>query len=147
VESDEEEFETRSIADSADSDQSSTIQVIPRNNLAQKTQQERVQHALPAPEDKPAPTTSTPEQISAPSQARPRQEIVGDLSESNIVEGARTRKPSKRNQAYLTDLARPNELIAYHTAFDLGTKAGHPRIHQDNLPPPPRTWKELQSHR
>jgi hypothetical protein len=146
METDEEEFKTLSIADSVDSDQSSTIQVIPRTNSAQKIQQERVQHALPTPEDTPAPTTPTPEQISAPSQARPRQEIVGDLTESNIVEGTRTRKPSKRHQAYLTDLARPDELTAYHTAFALSTKAGHPQIHQDRLPPPPRTLKELQSH-
>jgi len=40
VESDEEEFETQSVADSVDSDQSSTIQVIPRTNSAQETQQE-----------------------------------------------------------------------------------------------------------
>jgi hypothetical protein len=37
VESDEEESETQSVADSVNSDQSSTIQVIPRNNSAQKT--------------------------------------------------------------------------------------------------------------
>jgi hypothetical protein len=37
VESEEEEFETQSVADSVNSDQSSTIQVIPRNNSAQKT--------------------------------------------------------------------------------------------------------------
>ena len=36
-ESDEEEFETQSVAGSVNSDQSSTIQVIPRNNSAQKT--------------------------------------------------------------------------------------------------------------
>jgi hypothetical protein len=143
VESDEEEFETQSIADSIDSDQSSTIQVISRNNSAQKTQQERVQRVLSTFEDTPAPTTPISEQISAPSQAQPRQEIVGDLNESNIIEGTRTRKPSKRHQAYLTDLARPDKLTAYHSAFALGTKAGHPRIHQNNLLPPPRSWKEL----
>lgn len=81
------------------------------------------------------------------SQTRPQQEIVGDLNESNIVEGTGTRKPSRRHQAYLTDLARPDELPAYHSAFTLGTKAGHPRIQQDDLPPPLRSWKELQSHR
>jgi hypothetical protein len=105
VESEEEEFETQSIADSVDSDQSSTIQVIRRTNSAQKTQQERVQHALLTPKDTPTPTTPTPEQISAPSQARPRQEIVGDVGELNIIDGTRTRKPSKRHEAYLTDLA------------------------------------------
>jgi hypothetical protein len=102
IEFDEEEFETLSVADSVDSDQSSTIQVIPRTNSGQKTQQERAQYALPTPEDTPAPTAPTPGQISAPPQARPRQEIVGDLSESSIVEGARTRKPSKRNQCQPT---------------------------------------------
>lgn len=81
------------------------------------------------------------------SQTRPQQEIVGDLNESNIVEGTGTRKPSRRHQAYLTDLARPDELPAYHSAFTLGTKAGHPRIQQNDLPPPLRSWKELRSHR
>ena len=146
VESEEEELETQSVADSVDSDQSSTIEVIPRTNSAQKTQQASVQHHLPTPEDTPAPTTPIPEQTPAPPRARPRQEIIGDVGEPNLVEGTRTRKPSKRKEAYLTDLARPSELTAYHTAFALGTKASHPRIHQDHLPPPPRTWKELQSH-
>jgi hypothetical protein len=78
------------------------------------------------------------------SQTRPQQEIVGDLNESNIVEGTGTRKPSRRHQAYLTDLARPDELPAYHSAFTLGTKAGHPRIQQDDLPPPLRSWKSYR---
>ena len=72
VETDEEEFKTQSIANSVDSNQSPTIQVIPRTNSAQKAQQERAQHALPTPEDTLALITPTSDQISAPSQAQPR---------------------------------------------------------------------------
>jgi hypothetical protein len=143
------ESETQSVTDSVNSYQSSTIVV----DTMPKTQQMEAQHALPTPENTPAPTQ--PEEASAPPQAlpqapsrvRPRQEIVGDVGELNIVGGTGARKPSKRHQAYLTDLARPDKLLAYHSAFALGTKIGHPRVHQDDLSPPPRTWKELQSHR
>lgn len=59
---------------SVDSDQSSTIEVIRRDDTASKAQQAQAQHALPTPEDTPAPTQ--PEEIPPPSQvpyqARPR---------------------------------------------------------------------------
>jgi hypothetical protein len=139
VETEDEESDIQSVADSVDSYQSSTIVV----DTISKTQQAGPQHGLPTPEDTPAPPQALPQ---AP-QARPQQEIVGDVGESNIVEGTRTRQPTKRYETYLTDLARPDELPAYHSAFALGIKAGHPRVHQDDLPPPPRSWKELQSHR
>jgi hypothetical protein len=117
VEAENEESDTQSDS-SVNSDQSSTIEVIRRDDTASKTQQAQAQRALPTPED-------TPTLTQAPSQARPRREIVGNVGESTIVEGTRTRKP--RHQAYLTDLARPDELPAYHSAFALGTKAdtGH----------------------
>ena len=125
-----------------------------RDDTALKTQQLEIQHGLPTSEDTPVPTqsqeVSTPPQDppQAPSRARPRREIIGDVGdELNIAEGTRTRQPTKRYEAYLTDLARPDELPAYHSAFALGTKAGHPRVHQDDFPPSPRTWKELQSHK
>jgi hypothetical protein len=84
---------------SVDSDQSSTIEVIRRDDTVSKTQQAHAQHALPTPEDTPAPTQpeEVPPPSQVPSQARARQEIVGDVGESNIVEGTRTRKPSKRH--------------------------------------------------
>src|SRR5208282_1273365 len=76
VESDEEEFETQSIADSVDSDKSSTITVDTRDYSAQKTQQIREQPALPTPEDTPARTGPTPEGLTA---SGPQREIIGDL--------------------------------------------------------------------
>lgn len=148
VETEDEESDTQSIASSVDSDQSSTIEVIRRDDTALETQQAQVQRALPTPEDTPAPTQ--PDEVSTPPQApplQPRYEIIGGVGEPNVVEGARTRKPPDRYESYLTDLARPNELPAYHSTFALGTKAGHTRVHQDGLPPPRRTWKGLQSHR
>jgi transposase InsO family protein len=156
VETENEESDEESDAQSdssIDSDQSSTIEVIRRDDTAPKTQQAQAQRGLPTPEDTPTPTQ--PEEILAPSQAlsqapsrpRPRHEIIGGVGEPNIAEGTRTRQPTKRYENYLTDLARPDELPAYHSAFAIGTKAGHPRVHQDDLPSPPRTWKELQSHR
>jgi hypothetical protein len=65
-----------------------------------------------------------------------------------LVGGTRARKPTKkRREAYHADLGRPEELPAYHSAFASGVKEGKPRIHQKDLPPPPRSWKELQRHR
>ena len=69
------------------------------------------------------------------------------MDETNIIEGTRSRKPSKKRQeAYYADLNRPQELPAYYSAFALGVKEGKPRIHQKDLPPPPRSWKEMQRH-
>lgn len=160
MESDDEELDAQSVADSVDSDQSSTIQVVPRDNPAQKTQNalptpeetpeptpttynQNLVPSQPTPENTPVPTRPSPIEVSAPPEIRPRR---ADLHESNIVEGARTRKPSRRYEAYLTDLAHPEQLPALHSAFALGTEVGQRRIHQDDLPPPPRSWKELQSH-
>jgi hypothetical protein len=136
--------------------------VIRRDDIESKTRQVETQHGLPTPEDTPAPTQA--EEVSAPTQApsqapsqtpsqalsqpRPRRKIRGNVGdELNIAEGIRTRQPTKRFENYLTDITRPHKLPAYHSAFALGIKAGHPRVHQDDLPSLPRTWKELQSHR
>jgi hypothetical protein len=140
LESDEEEFEefeTQSNTDSADSDQSSTIHV------ATPKQPALPAPALPTPDDTPAPPESEHE---AP--YHPRQEIFGDPEDSgSILEGPRTRRPKDRYEAYLTDLAHPDELPALQSASALGTTAGNTRIHQDDIPPPPRSWKELKHHK
>ena len=64
-------------------------------------------------------------------------EISSELSEDHII-SERTR----RRQAYLTTLQEPKKLHAYSSAFATGLK----RLHRDQLPPPPRSWKELLRH-
>ena len=83
----------------------------------------------------------------APQRRQPRQEIFGNPEDPrNIVEGSRTRR-SKRHDIYATDLAHPEQLPAYHSAFALGILEGKPKIHEKDLPPPPRFWKDLQRYR
>jgi hypothetical protein len=155
------EWETRSI----NSDISSTIEVIPRDApadiLSDDVQKEsstdpaQSQHGLPTPETTPAPPESTQQASEdiltapiAPDRPQPRQEIIGDPQDPrNIVEGSRTRRPKQRYEAYAADLANPEQLPAYHSAFALGVKEGKPKIHEKDLPPPPRSWKELKRHR
>jgi hypothetical protein len=67
------------------------------------------------------------------------QEISGDLSEENVIED-RTRR---RRQAYLVALEHPEKLPGYFSAFNVGIQR---RLHRDQLPPTPRTWKELLKH-
>jgi Reverse transcriptase (RNA-dependent DNA polymerase) len=154
-------WETRSI----DSDISSTIEVIPRDapiDVPSEDAQKdasidpvQSQHGLPTPETTPAPPESSqqaspdiPIALIAPERPQPRQEIIGDLQDPrNIVEGSRTRRPKQRNEAYAADLANPEQLPAYHSAFALGVNEGKPKIHEKDLPPPPRFWKELQRYR
>lgn len=78
--------------------------------------------------------------------ARPRQEIIGDVGDVNIVEGRRTRKLSTRRAAYLTDIKQSDTLPALYGAFATGIRHNQKRLHRDELPPPPRSWKELQAH-
>jgi hypothetical protein len=141
------EWETRSI----DSDLCSTIEVIPRDSPSEDIQKDsspdQPQDGLLTPETTPAPQDPS---LQGPLRgpALPRQRITRDVDESNIVEGTRARKPSKKRQeAYYADLGHPEELPANHSAFASGVKEGKPRIHQVDLPPPPRPWKELQRHR
>jgi len=96
---------------------------------------------LPTPEDTPQPE-SQPE---VQTQAHPPHEIIGDVDESNIIEGPRSRKPSsKRRAAYVAALNHVQDLSGYSQAFAVGLR--HPRIHYNQLPPPPRNWSELQRH-
>jgi len=74
------------------------------------------------------------------------REIIGDVDPRNIVTGSRTRRPtSRRREAYVTDLQVPEEFPGFYDAFAIGL--GHTnRLHHDNLPPPPKNWREMQSH-
>jgi hypothetical protein len=109
---------------------------------------------LPTPDPTPEPDRQTADSASAQTddfatQIQPHHRIVGDVSELNIVEGPRTRKRSDRRAAYFAELERPNELPAYRAAFSAGLMHGRDqrdRLHRDQLPPPPRTWKEMLTH-
>jgi hypothetical protein len=127
------DWETRSI-DSIDSDLSSTIEVIPRDPPSEDIPKEPLpaslqsQLGLLTPETTPAPQGPSPQQD--PSPQGPSQRIISDVDETNIIEGTRSRKPSKKRQeAYYADLNRPQELPAYYSAFALGVKEGKPKIH------------------
>ena len=70
---------------------------------------------------------------------RPRLEIRSDILPDHIVNGPRSRK---RKEAYATLLQQPHLNEAIYAAFMTGTR----RIHRDELPPPPKNWRELQKH-
>jgi hypothetical protein len=70
---------------------------------------------------------------------RPRFEIRSDILPDHIVDGTRSRK---RKEAYATLLQQPHLNEAIYAAFMTGTK----RTHRDDLPPPPKNWKDLQKH-
>ena len=93
-------------------------------------------------------SADVPDAPIAPQGRQPRQEIFGNPEDPrNIVEGSRTRRPKQRNEAYAADLAHPEQMPAYYSAFALGILEGKPKIHEKDLPPPPRFWKDLQRHR
>ena len=101
------------------------------------------------PEAPPVGETQLPTTI--PIQSVPQQvpqDIVGDVTTSNIIERTRTRKKSEkaRQQAYFADLQKLEELPAYHAAFTAGIQQSRKRFHCDELPPPPRAWKDLSKH-
>jgi hypothetical protein len=89
--------------------------------------------------DKPAEPQLEPQRAPRRGNQAPRaQEVSGDFSEENIIE-SRTRR---KRQAYMTALQEPERLDAYLSAFASGLR----RPHRDQLPPPPRSWKELLKH-
>jgi len=76
----------------------------------------------------------------------PSRGISADISESNIIEGPRTRKRSDRRQAYLADLQNTGRLPALYSTFATGTIASTKRCHRDELPPPPKSWAKMLHH-
>jgi hypothetical protein len=66
------------------------------------------------------------------------QEISNDSSEDNII----VECMRHRRQAYMTALQEPEKLDTYPSAFAIGLR----RVHREQLPPPPRSWKELLKH-
>jgi hypothetical protein len=81
----------------------------------------------------------------SPPPAPRADEISATVDPANILVGKRTRKPTRR-QAYLADLASTAELPGLFAAFSAATQHGKKRLHRDALPPPPRTWKQLEKH-
>ncbi|KAJ5346850.1 uncharacterized protein N7506_000103 [Penicillium brevicompactum] len=105
----------------------------------------------------PAPQTQQSSQGAFPGDRRPAQhetahpraprDIVGDVSDQNIVTGARNRKPV--DQAFTAALEEPED---YHegvlAAFATGLNAPHLHnlVHRDDLPSEPQNWKEMINH-
>src|SRR2546423_2508393 len=129
--------------DSDEEEIGDTIVVRPRTSTPPEESEQLIEETQPA---KP-PTLPTPEDTPEPVH-RPSKEIVGKVGSRNVVQGSRIRRPTEkaRPQAYFTDLDRPEELPGYHAAFAAGIQYGRSRLHRDKMPPPPRTWKDLQTH-
>jgi Reverse transcriptase (RNA-dependent DNA polymerase). len=78
---------------------------------------------------------------------RAPRDIVGDVSEENIVLGSRKRKSV--DHAFHAVAIEPED---YHegvlAAFATGLNGSrtHTRTHRDDLPPEPRNWKEMLNH-
>src|SRR5439155_26896657 len=99
--------------------------------------------SMGTPQERHTPSPDPPEADSFTRE--PSREIRGDVDESNIVDGPRTRKPSQLWQAYMASLEMPPEqLSAFHEAYAVGALHQDPRLHRDQLPRVPRNWYELQ---
>ena len=90
-------------------------------------------------------------------RAPPLREIRSEIDESNILTEPRVRRPSqcqqeadlsssrRRRDAYMTQIESPYDLPGYFNAF--ATAMSQPRpLHRDQLPSPPKNWKELLAH-
>lgn len=86
-----------------------------------------------------------PEVIPGPSR---HGDITTHLDENNILgdRNARSTRSSSRRQAYLTDLCYAGDLPGLQGAFTAGINHRQIRVHRDDLPLPPRHWKDLQGH-
>jgi hypothetical protein len=79
-------------------------------------------------------------------EASPKDKDGAAVKEDNIIKGKRSRKPpAERYEAYLTHLKEVDSFKALQAAFHSGLKH-HRKIHRDELPPPPKNWKELIRH-
>jgi len=99
----------------------------------------------PEDSDTNAPYVPDRQQNNAPQRRDP------DLSQDNIVTGRRRRQahfieasPSTKYYAFAAIIQQSHE--ATSLASELRIKHDPTRIHRDDLPPPPRHWKELQYH-
>jgi hypothetical protein len=93
----------------------------------------------------PGPTRSRHAVNTAPRAA----EISSDPDQNLIVERSRNRRPTARRQGYQTALQHPEDASSYYAAFNAALcRSGEPRprLHRDQLPPPPKSWRELKRH-
>jgi hypothetical protein len=93
-----------------------------------------------------------------PGRTRPRHtantapraaEISSAPDQNLIIEGSRARQPSTRREAYLVALQHPEDAPGYYAAFNAAldrSDESRPRLHRDQLPPPPKNWRELKEH-
>ena len=104
--------------------------------------------ASPSP---PAESSSTsankkPHYVMVPAEeAEPRKKINGDVGEQNVIKGKRIKKQSQAYAGFLADVTKNQSLPAQRAAFHIGLTF-HKKLHCDQLPLPPRNWKELQGH-
>ena len=74
------------------------------------------------------------------------RDINLDISEVNIVSGPRQR----RRNAYYAALEQPQKAPGFHAAFAAGVTHREsppiPKAMEHQLPPPPKSWKEMLRH-
>jgi len=76
-------------------------------------------------------------------------DISSDPGPNLIIERSRNRQPSKRRDVYLAALQHPGDAPGYYAAFNAAldrSSESRPRLHRDQLPPPPKSWRELKQH-
>jgi hypothetical protein len=81
---------------------------------------------------------------------RAPRDINGDVDTGNIISGRRTRRPRRDDDytAYVTTIDEDEEPPAFLHAFAAGLYAEKPdsRRHRDDLPEPPKHWKDVMNH-
>ena len=142
LDTDEEYTEYSSLDPSATLDTSSKLTIAPGLSTLQKTPE--LQQLVVQPVPLPVPLPSEPSQTETHSSTR----VSADVSEFNIIEGSRSHKKSAKAcaKAYFEDLEHLDDLPGYHAAFAVGIKLQKQSSHRDQLPAPPRSWKEMLKH-
>jgi hypothetical protein len=72
-----------------------------------------------------------------------KYDIKGDVTTANIIDGKRTRK----QQAYTAAIEHLDKLSSFHTIIAAASHYITARFHRSELPPAPRSWKELLGHK
>ncbi len=101
----------------------------------------------PAPDNPYITPEGTPEPGTRPGAVQPRTKRAPSTSllgidPANILDS----KMRTRRAAYLADVQDIEPLSGVHAAFSAAIQQRPPALHRDQLPPPPRHWKELLSH-
>ena len=78
------------------------------------------------------PSTNQPSRVS---------EITSDLDTSNIITSSR--RTRDRKHAHALNISQLHLQSGFHYAFATGYDR---KVHQNDLPPEPKNWKQLQSH-